>query len=140
MKWMLGIAVVLGLGGLACSNPNSGPDPQLKWLAVLMPGFDTVLVDVESGDPSGPITLFSSADFSAEFYTATRELDPRVIEQTFRLDVTPADTGIVKFSRVGQFTGSLNKIATGNTTIRFTLVRLADTQTFFNLTVPTEVH
>ena len=142
MKLSFGAVLVLGVAAAAaCTNPTLTGDPQIKTLYVLLPGNDTVKVDTRSGDVTpGPITLFGNADFSGEFFTEDGVPDARVTELDYRLDVTSNNTGLVTFARTTQFTGMLQRVAQGNTTIRFTLVRLSDAQIFFNLTVPIEVH
>jgi hypothetical protein len=126
-------------GAIACEE--LGRDPQLSTMMLYFPGGDTVLVDIESGVvSSGPITMFSDVDFSAEFFAGDGTPDSRVTEVRFRLDLVPANPAIVSFTRVTQFSGSLNKLGTGTTNIRFALYNLETMQNEFDLPVDVEIN
>lgn len=129
--------------GSGCMQGGSlGPDPEVAFLYLIFPGNDTVFVDVRSGViTSGPIsTLTTSVDFSAEFFASNGTPDGRVVEGTYRLDVTPANTGIVTFFRSTSFAGTLNKVSAGSTEILFTLVHVPDAENLFARSVPITVN
>ena len=131
-------ALVFGGG---CVDPSLGSDQEIATLMLLFPGSDTVFFDIASGVvSSGPIGMFTDVDFTAQFLLEGGAPDPRVTEASFRLDVTPANTGIVTFTRATPFSGALNKVSPGNTQIVFALVRLASGANEFAATVPIEVY
>jgi len=131
-------ALVFGGG---CVEGSLGPDPEVATLLLLFPGNDTVLFDISSGVvSSGPIAMFTNVDFTAQFLLEGGTPDPRVTEALFRLDVTPANTGIVTFTRATPFSGALNRVSVGNTQIVFALVRVASGANEFAATVPIEVY
>lgn len=144
-RHLLGTAAMLlalGSAGVGCTTASLGPEPDVVTLLLLFPGNDSVLVDIESGVvTSGPISIFSNTDFEALFLLEGGSADFRVVEADFRLDVTPANTGIVTVSRSGgPWTGTLNKVVAGNTTIAFALVRIATGAFEFNRSVDIEVN
>lgn len=141
MRLWPGVALALGLAAtVACMDTTGSTVPNFKYLYVILPGNDTVKVDTESGDVTpGPITIFGDTDFGGEFWTADGFVDPRVSGTAYRLDVTPANTGLVTFERLGPFSGTLHKVAQGSTTAQFSLVRLADAVILFNTSVPIEI-
>lgn len=141
MRRIATMHLMLTCAGIACQAGQLGPEPEVATLVLLFPGNDTVLVDIESGVvTSGPITIFDTVDFTAQFFTSGGTPDFRVTEGTFRLDVTPADTTIVTFSRAGSFDGTINKKTTGTTTIAFALLRIAAGTNEFNRSVAIEVN
>jgi len=130
----------LAIGG-ACLGGRLGPEPEVATMLLLFPGNDTVFVDIGSGDiTSGPIETFSDADFTAEFFADDGTPDSRVTEQRFRLDVTPANTGIVTFTRGSAFSGTLHKVATGSTQIAVALVNIAESRNLFLFNIPVNVN
>jgi hypothetical protein len=133
-------ALLAGLfGGIACEELDD--DPQLAFMLIYLPGNDTVIVDIESGVvESGPITMFGNVDFSAEFFAANGQPDSRVTEARFRLDVTPTNMGVITFSRVTPFSGTLNKVSVGETQVSFALFNLETQMREFDLPVDASVN
>lgn len=130
----------LALAG-GCVVGTGGTEPAVATLLLLFPGNDTVFVDIGSGVvTSGPITTFSTVDFTAEFFAENGTPDGRVTDARFRLDVTPTNTSIVTFTRVGSFSGRLNKVTTGDTQIAFALVELAAARNVFARSVAISVN
>lgn len=135
------ILLMLMFAGVACSGGRLGPDPEVATLMLHFPGNDTVFVDIASGVvTSGPIAIFNTVDFTAQFFAADGTPDGRVTDARFRLDVTPANTGIVTFTRGGSFDGTINKVTNGTTNIAFALVRIAEGTNEFNRSVAIEVN
>lgn len=133
------LLLALALSG-ACVEGTLDPTPNVATLVLLFPGNDSVRVDIESGDvTSGPIGVVSSATFTAEFFASDGTPDMRVTELGFRLDVTPANTGIVTFDRTTPFAGTLNKVSTGTTQITFALIDRASGAALFSCVVPAQV-
>lgn len=127
---------------VACEDPL-GPEPEVAIFIVIFPGSDSVYVDLTSGViGSGPITIFGDADFTAEFLASDGSPDGRVVEGLYRLDVDILDTTITKFSRPGgtAFSGTLLKVASGSTTITFSLVRESDAGVLFATQIPVDVN
>lgn len=130
----------LAFGG-GCVEGTLGPNPEVATLILLFPGNDTVFFDIGSGVvSSGPIGMFNNVDFNAQFFADDGTPDERVTEALFRLDVTPANTGIVTFTRATPFSGALNKVSVGNTQIVFALVRIANGTNEFAATIPIQVN
>ena len=130
-RWtLIGALLVLGAGTNGCEVNSL--EPEIETMMLHFPGNDTVFVDITNGMiTSGPIAIFSDADFFAEFFANDGTPDGRVTEARFRLDVTPNNTSLVTFSRTTGFSGTLHKVATGNTQIRFALHALeTDTDMF----------
>jgi hypothetical protein len=89
---------------------------------------------------SGPIEIFGNVDFTAEFFAPSGQPDSRVTEARYRLDVTPANTGVVTFARGTPFSGTLNKVASGSTTIEFALYEFAAGGNLVSFTAPINVN
>lgn len=142
VRRIAGAMVIAVAAGSGCMQGGSlGPDPEVAFLYLVFPGNDTVFVDVRSGVvTSGPIALLNTVDFAAEFFAANGTPDGRVVEGTYRLDVTPTNTGIVTFSRSTSFAGTLNKVTTGDTEILFTLVHVPAAENVFARSVPITVN
>jgi hypothetical protein len=128
-------------GGGGCLGGLTGTDPEVATLFLLFPGADTVMVDISSGQvSSGPITMFSTIDFTAEFFADDGTPDTRVTETAFVLNVVPLNTGVVTFTRGSSFSGTLNKVAGGTTEITFALVKRSNNANLFSWNVPVEVN
>jgi hypothetical protein len=141
MRWLVGAALTLGLVASACLDQTLTGDPQLKTFYIIMPGNDTVAIDVASGNvTSGPMEIFADASVSGEFFMENEAPDPRVTPQDHQLNMTPANTSIVTFTREGPFNGTFQRVGPGTTTVQFTLIRVSDQTTLFNLSAPIEVH
>ena len=133
-------AAVAGLATAVACFDEVGPI-NLATMMIYLPGNDTVLVDIESGAvESGPIEMFGDVDFSTEFFATDGTPDSRITEVNYRLDVTPANTGLVTFTRVTQFSGSLNKLGTGTTEISFALFSLEAQEYLFDWSVPVSIN
>jgi hypothetical protein len=129
--------------GVACEDdPIVEPEPEVATLRIIFPSLnDTVFVDVETGTvTSGPITIAATTAFTTQFRKADGSTEGLVTGADFRLDVTPANTGIVTFTRSGAFAGSLNKVAAGATTITFALFHLAEAHNEFERPVSITVN
>ena len=132
-------AAMIGLSGAIC--PDLGPDPDLATMMIFLPGNDTVIVDLGSGQvESGPIAMFDDINVSVEFYASNGEPDGRVTELRFRVDITPDDSTIVTFTRANGFAGTLIKHATGTTSLRFALFNLETQANEFAWPVETVVN
>lgn len=138
-----GFLIAAAVAGLttAVACMELGP-VSLSTMMIYLPGNDTVLVDIESGAvESGPIEMFSSVDFATEFFASDGTPDSRITEVNYRLDVTPANPSLVTFTRVTQFSGSLNKVAgAGNTDITFALFSLETQEYLFSWAVPVSIN
>jgi hypothetical protein len=143
MPMALALAGLLTFASVTACEDNLGPDPEVQTFILIFPGNDSVYVDLTSGViGSGPITMFDDAAFTADFLAPDGSPDGRVIEGVFRLDVDVLDTTITKFSRIsgGAFSGTLLKVATGSTTITFSLVRESDAGVLFATQIPVDVN
>ena len=141
MKLLLGAALVVAVAAMsACTDQGLTGAPEVRFLYVMLPGNDTIMVDLESGDSPEPITLFSDADVSTAFFTSTGVPDGRVTETDYQINIVPANTSIVTFERISVFTGTFRKVAVGSTIATFTLVRISDAEILFNTIVPIDVH
>jgi hypothetical protein len=137
------VLLVAGAAIAACddSTPPPAPEPEVATLRLVIGGTDTVSVDVATGVvTSGPITIAATTTFMAEFLLANGQPEPLVTDAEFRLDVTPANPGVVTFSRTSAFAGTLNKVSAGATTINFALYHLEEMHNEFDRPVPITVN
>ncbi len=141
MVWKrMGALLLLLAAGAACQE-ELGPEPEIATVMLYFPGNDTVFFDVESGIvSSGPIEIFGNADFTVGFFAPNGQPDERVTEARYRLDVTPANTGVVTFARGTSFSGTLNKVASGSTTIEFAVYEFAVSGNLVTFTAPINVN
>lgn len=117
------VAALVGLSGSVC--PDFSSQPALATMLIYFPGNDTVIVNIEDGMvQSGPAEIFGDTDISVEFFAANGEPDGRLTELAYRVDVTPADTTLLTFTRFSGFSGTLNKKGGGSTSIMFGLFNL----------------
>jgi hypothetical protein len=125
---------MLGILATACDDPAAPPpEPEVATLRLIIGGNDTVLVNTENGNVvSGPITIAANTAFTAQFLKADSTAETLVNDTEFRLDVTPANTGVVTFTRSSAFAGMLNKVTAGSTTINFALFHLAEQHNEFD--------
>jgi hypothetical protein len=133
-------ALVIGVG---CEeDPAPEPEPEVETLRIVFPSLnDTVFVNVTTGVvTSGPITIAANADFTAQFLKLDGSVETIVTDAEFRLDVTPANTGVVTFGRSSAFAGTLNKVAAGATTINFALFHLVEQHNEFDRPVAITVN
>ena len=106
-------AALVGLSGSVC--PEFQSLPQLAYMVVYFPG-DSVIVNLEDGAvESGPAEIYDSTAISIMLFAANGEPDGRLTELVYRLDVTPADTNLMTFTRFSGFSGTLNKKGAGAT-------------------------
>ena len=114
------VTALVGLSGSIC--PQFADQPQLATMMIYFPGNDTVIVNIEDGMvQSGPAEIFGNTDIQVEFFAANGEPDGRLTELNYRVDVTPADTNLMTFTRFSGFSGTLNKKASGATSATFGL-------------------
>lgn len=143
-RWLLAAGAMLvafAIGSSCQVAGTGGSEPEVATLILLFPGDDSVIVDIASGDVlSGPITIFGNVDFTAQFFAEDGTPDERVTDARFRLDVTPANTAIVTFTRAASFSGSFNKIANGETEVMFALVNIAAARNEFARSAPISVN
>lgn len=140
MAWKrMGVLMLVLAFGAACDE-EMGTEPDVATVMLHFPGNDTVFFDVLSGMlTSGPIEIFDDVDFSVQFFTADGQVEGRVTDARFRLDVTPANTSIVTFLRGTSFSGSLVKVTNGSTTIDFGLYDLQAGANLVSFTAPIDV-
>jgi hypothetical protein len=137
------LLVAAGALAAACddSTTPAPPEPEVATLRLVIGGSDTVSVDVATGVVTGaPITIAATTAFVAEFLLANGQPEPLVTDAEFRLDVVPADLGVVTFSRTSAFAGTLNKVAAGATTINFALYHLVEMHNEFDRPVAITVN
>lgn len=129
-------AVVAGLG---CESVNDSTRD--TGTMVLLFANDTVFVTVPDGEvSSGPIMLSQDSEFSAEFVNADGGVDERITSPRYFLEVASSDTTKVRFVRGTPFTGTLVKVATGQTEIGFSLYDV-DLDTYgFQVNVPITIN
>jgi hypothetical protein len=141
--WVPGILAVLVIG-VACDDDEPvEPEPEVAVFRLIFPGAvpDTVFVDAETGAvTSGPITISVNSAFTAQFLKDDGTPETIVNDASFRLDVTPTNTAIVTFTRTSPFSGTLNKVTTGSTSISFALFHLEEMHNEFSWPVPITVN
>ena len=113
------VTALIGTSGSVC--PEFQSLPELAYMVVYFPG-DSVIVNIEDGMvESGPAEMYDTTDISIMLFAGNGEPDSRLTELVYRLDVTPADTTMLTFSRFSGFSGTLNKKAAGSTSAVFGL-------------------
>jgi hypothetical protein len=139
---LLTALAVAGFIAAACDDPPAPePEPEVATLRLIIGGTDTVLVNTATGAVvSGPITIAANTDFTAQFLKADSTPETIVTDADFRLDVTPASTAIVTFTRSSAFAGTLNKVTAGSTNISFALFHLEEQHNEFDHPVPITVN
>jgi hypothetical protein len=131
--------------GVAASGCNSGTEPEEEPEVAtmrLVVGSQTINVNARTGVVTGgPIVLApgATAGVTAQFLLADGAPEPLVTDASFRLDATPANTGIVAFSRTGPFAGTLSGVAAGSTTVVFGLFHLEEGHEEFEWPVAVQV-
>jgi hypothetical protein len=129
--------------GAACEDdPVIEPEPEVATLRLIFPSLnDTVFVDVGTGTvTSGPITIAANTAFNAQFIKDDGTPETLVTDADFQLNVTPANTGVVTFTRASAFAGTLNKVSAGSTSINFALFHLAEAHNEFDRPVAITVN
>ena len=139
---VVGAMLAVAAFGTACDDDEVVPEPEVATLRLVFPSLnDTVFVDVATGNvTSGPITISANIAFNAQFLKDDGEPETLITDATFELRVTPVNTAMVTFTRTGAFGGSLNKIATGSTTIDFELYHLEEMHGEWTRSVPITVN
>ncbi len=137
-----GFLIAAAVAGITTAVACSSVGPiDLATMMIYLPGNDTVLVDVASGSvESGPIEMFGNVDFQTEFFALDGTPDSRITENLYRLDVTPANPAMVTFTRITQFSGTLNKLTDGSTSINFALFSLETQEYLFDWAVPVVIN
>jgi hypothetical protein len=111
----------------ACSKdeePDDEPDIGSMRLAV---GTQTITVTSGGVVTGGPIVIpVGSTPISATFLLPNGQVETKVTDATFRLDVTTDAAGTASFTRAGNFNGSLVGGTAGSTVLRFALFHLAE--------------
>lgn len=139
------LLLAVSLVGAACSDDSTEPDdddePEVATLRLAV-GAQTINVNVQSGVVTGgPILLATNTTtpVTATFLRADGSLEPLITNATFRLDVTPANTNIVTFTRTGPFSGTLRGVAAGSTSVDFSLFHLEEGHSELNRPVSVTV-
>ena len=133
------IGALVGLSGSIC--PNLADLPNLATMLIYFPGNDTVIVNIEVGMvQSGPAEIFGNTDISVELFAANGEPDGRLTELTHRIDVTPADTSLLAFTRATGFSGTLIKKGNGPTSATFGLFNIATGQYLFQWPIDINIY
>ena len=141
VRWM-GMAALAMVASLAACNddPVVDDEPNIATMRITI-GSQTVDVDVFGTVTGGPITLTTTVDpaVTVQWLILDGSPDPLVTAAEFELRVEPANTGIVTFTSTGAFTGTLNGVTTGSTTIEFILWHLEEDHDEFGEGVPVPV-
>jgi hypothetical protein len=121
---VVGISLMVLTAAAGCKNDKEAEVGSIK----LMAGTQTITITM-TGSVGGPIivTHGQSVALSATFFKADGTVETLVTGPTFRLDVTPAASNVT-FSRTGDFTGNLNGVTAGTTTIAVTVLHVVDNQ------------
>jgi hypothetical protein len=125
--WLVGAMLAVLVNGVGCDETVvPPPEPEVATMRLIFPSLnDTVFVTIDPWTvTSGPITISANTAFTAQFLKDDGTPETLVTDAEFRLDVTPANTGFVTFTRSGAFAGTLNRVAAGSTTIEFALFHL----------------
>ena len=118
---LVAVTLLTAMGGAACSaDEEAEPDVASLRLTV---GNQTINVSDNGTVTGGPITLTAggNATVTAAFLNAAGTQDPIAHGADFQLNATPASTATVTFARTGAFTGTLNGVAAGTTTLEVSL-------------------
>jgi hypothetical protein len=117
----LPVALVVG----ACNDEPVEQEPDVATMQLTV-GTQTITVDNSGNVTGGPIMVSGTVNISAEFLRADGTPEPLVTGDEFELRATPANTGVVTFTRTGAFTGTLTGVSAGTTTIEFELYHLIE--------------
>lgn len=137
-----GLLAALAIGAACEDDPLAPPEPEVATLRLVFASLnDTVFVNTANGVvTSGPITIAANTAFTAQFLKADGTPEGLVTDAEFRLDVVPANTGVVTFARSSAFAGTLTKVTAGSTTINFALFHLAEAHNEFDHNVAITVN
>jgi hypothetical protein len=112
--------------GAACSEDEVEAEPEVATLRLLIGTNDTVLVSDNGTVTSGPIAISANTTISAQWLKADGTPETIVTDAVFQLNVIPANSGVVTFTRTSAFAGTLNRVSAGSTTIQFSLFHIAE--------------
>jgi hypothetical protein len=112
--------------GAACSEDEVEAEPDVATLRLLIGTNDTVLVSDNGTVTSGPIAINANTTISAQWLKADGTPETIVTDAVFQLNVIPANSGVVTFTRTSAFAGTLNRVSAGSTTIQFSLFHIAE--------------
>lgn len=107
----------------ACASPTEQEHAEADEIRLTV-GSQTVVIT--PGGAQGTITLSgASAAVSAAFFDHDGE-PVALHDDEYELRVTPADAGVVTFSRSAAFAGTLNRVSSGTTTLDVALFHLEE--------------
>ena len=131
------VVLMVGLAGVACEESTS-----VGATGTMVLGFGSYSIEVAipSGVSNDTIVLTEDVVFGAAFFTSDGEPDERIMEPRFRLDAAALDSTFVKFVRGTAFTGTLQRIAPGQTEIHFSLYDDELAGYSFNAVIPITVN
>jgi hypothetical protein len=112
--------------GAACSEDEVEAEPDVATLRLLIGTNDTVLVSDNGTVTSGPIAINANTTISAQWLKADGTPETIVTDAVFQLNVIPANSGVLTFTRTRAFAGTLNRVSAGSTTIQFSLFHIAE--------------
>jgi hypothetical protein len=124
--FVLGTMLTVLFLGTACDDETPvEPEPMVATMRLTV-GSQTVDVASNGAVTGGPIVISANTAISAQWLLANGMPEPLVTAAEFQLNATPADMGVVTFTRTSAFAGTLNKVTTGSTTIAFALYHIEE--------------
>lgn len=117
----LSTLALVALVAVSGCKKDEAPEPEVVSVTLTV-GTATISVNSTGVVTGGPITVTrpNAVTISASFRKADGTEDPVAHSSEFELQATPANTGLLTFTRSGQFAGTLAGVAgpaAGSTTI-----------------------
>jgi hypothetical protein len=107
------VAALSALTGCG-SDPVEPEEPEIGSIRLTV-GSQTLVIT--EGGPQGTLTISgASSSVSVAFFDDVGD-SMTLDADEFELRLTPANTGVLTFTRTGAFTGTLNRVSAGSTTM-----------------------
>ncbi|MDA0330327.1 MAG: hypothetical protein O2958_15145 [Gemmatimonadetes bacterium] len=122
------LALTLSLAVTACGD-DMGPEEEEPEVATMRITVGAQSIDVADDGTvtGGPISLsVGSTSISVQFLLANGQPEPLVTDAVFQVNVESDNAGVVSFTRVGAFDGTLVAGAAGSTTVRLALFHIEE--------------
>lgn len=124
------LAGVIVAGGCTIGEGQAG---KLEYASLTLGSSQIVFIATNGKVQNGPLTIVRGATSTmiAEFHDGDDNLNSEIHGGGYQVSIVSSNPGIVTFTRIGAFTGSVNAVSTGTADLAVSLTPLSGGKTTF---------